>query len=1444
MFNGQVSSHAPFYSGNTLHKNAMNTSIKKKRLNLKAVCILTIAVLAVGGGSYVLHAWQVQQNAAGLLDQAHQFKQDAKGDLALKSLEQYLGMTPEDNEALVLLGDWLDEEAKTPLQKYRALLVLKNSLRREDSRKVRGKVARLEVQLGLHKQALDELQKLLETDPNDAEVLNLLAQVKSGLEEYQEAATYCEKAIAAGKDQVDVYEMYAYVLLKAFPEKTNIAERQIQAMVKRHPKSLQAHCSAARFYLSTGDFAEAKEHADSALQKLPTPLGKAEQQSQVAELFLLSGRIALAQGKLQQAQKQFETGLKHFPDDNQFVLALARLHLKTGTANTATDYLKTTLKNPPKQLDQLFTLIELMLDTGQTNDVSKLIAEFKKLQVQPVVDYFDARLAIANKADWAEAAFLLERVRSHPMLTSSLCNTLRLRERINVLLGDCYGQLHNPDQQINAYRRVTGRGDANWLPAQKKLADMLASRGALEEALEWYDVILPHLPEATVDKIELLVRQNLQLPAEVRNWKGIEKQINGLSKEARDSTRVMLLQASVFAARGKWQDAKAAAVRARDKNPKSTGPWLYLISLAEQRGASQKELRQLLDEAEQSAGRKADWHLLRAKYAFKYEPKQVNKLLARLRADLKTFDGVDRNRLLLGLGHAFLLANDIPSAQQLWTTLAKRQPDNLSLRFRLVELAARNRDSEKVQHWLDEIKRREGGNGPFSSYVNATLFVLSHERKADSTLLRKALDSLEQAENARPTWSRVFSLRGLVYDLQNEPEKALAQYEKAIQMGDRRAANYKRTLTLMRNLGQISGANELLRQLPQTVQTNEDFYRLFTELTLLEADSKKESQHALEVAEKAITTSTDYLDYVWLGQVCAVAGASEKAETAFRTAREMAEAAFEKGSLKEDDVSTAWVIYLAYLASTDERKAREQISVAASKLSANQLPMVLAPTYEKLGDLEKAEAQYQASLKAKPADPKSVQKLAGFYTRNGKLDKAEPLLRKLLDQTGKTPTPMVHWARRNLAMVLARKGTYRQFLAGLELLEKNKTKNQLSVLDQQVQAAIQAQHPAHRIEALKTLKRLANESGTMPPTLQFHLARLHSANGDWQESDKQMQALLLQEKNNPVFLTFHIRLLLHHKEAFRALQQVNQLKKIHPKSFDTVQLQARALHANNRGEEAVRLLSDWAASHPQTPLHKVAMAYENIEADDQAEKMYSKFVETSGHRNKLLVLAKFYHRQNKLDKALDVCEQARTSAQPAAVGLTAVEMVHKGTSSKTQVDRVKRWIREDMQRHPKDEFLPILQADLLAYEGKTQDAIRVYESMLAKNSRHPIALNNLAYLLAFQPGKQQQALQMINKAIDLAGPMAELLDTRAVIHLQRKHPTQAIRDLEAAIIQGHDGSRHFHLAQACVMDGEYTRGKQEFDLAVRQYQLTSRMLPPIEQAAFAQLAESIRKKSN
>ncbi|MFO0951188.1 MAG: hypothetical protein U0835_08555 [Isosphaeraceae bacterium] len=135
-------------------------------------------------------------------------------------------------------------------------------------------------------------------------------------------------------------------------------------------------------------------------------------------------------------------------------------------------------------------------------------------------------------------------------------------------------------------------------------------------------------------------------------------------------------------------------------------------------------------------------------------------------------------------------------------------------------------------------------------------------------------------------------------------------------------------------------------------------------------------------------------------------------------------------------------------------------------------------------------------------------------------------------------------------------------------------------------------------------------------------------------------------------------------------------------------------------------------------------------------------------------------------------------------------------------------------------------------EGRFDDAEAQYRDAIVRAERPSVALNNLAWLLAFRPGRADEALRMVDRAVELSGPLPDLLDTRGVVELALKQPGKAATDLRLAVASSPGAVRFYHLSQAYLAAGDRRNAREAFDRAVAAG-LGESALHPLERGAFA-----------
>ena len=106
----------------------------RRQLNRRFLCWLLAGLSVVGVGTHVLHAYQVRRNAGNLLHQADLAEQRGEPSASADYLGRYLGLVPDDTDALVKYGLTLSKLAKNSRSRTQAFFTLEQGLRQAPHR--------------------------------------------------------------------------------------------------------------------------------------------------------------------------------------------------------------------------------------------------------------------------------------------------------------------------------------------------------------------------------------------------------------------------------------------------------------------------------------------------------------------------------------------------------------------------------------------------------------------------------------------------------------------------------------------------------------------------------------------------------------------------------------------------------------------------------------------------------------------------------------------------------------------------------------------------------------------------------------------------------------------------------------------------------------------------------------------------------------------------------------------------------------------------------------------------------------------------------------------------------------------------------------------------------------------------------------------------------------
>jgi Flp pilus assembly protein TadD len=137
------------------------------------------------------------------------------------------------------------------------------------------------------------------------------------------------------------------------------------------------------------------------------------------------------------------------------------------------------------------------------------------------------------------------------------------------------------------------------------------------------------------------------------------------------------------------------------------------------------------------------------------------------------------------------------------------------------------------------------------------------------------------------------------------------------------------------------------------------------------------------------------------------------------------------------------------------------------------------------------------------------------------------------------------------------------------------------------------------------------------------------------------------------------------------------------------------------------------------------------------------------------------------------------------------------------------------------------------------EAIEMLRKVVTLNPRHVPALNNLAVLVAETPDQREEALKLVEQAIELRGQQSTLLDTKGTILVFGGRSSEAITLLEAAARGVQSDPRHkFHLAIAYLDIGAGERAREQLDVALKQ-KLEDQILTPTDRKSLDRLQTSL-----
>jgi tetratricopeptide (TPR) repeat protein len=981
------------------------------------------------------------------------------------------------------------------------------------------------------------------------------------------------------------------------------------------------------------------------------------------------------------------------------------------------------------------------------------------------------------------------------------------------------------------------------------------------------------------------------LPPVQQSWSRCEQALDALDQAPPQALgdspwKIALVRADYLVAR--WQaagqsergQAEALAVlqAAENRHPGDAAFLATLVPYYQQLGAASEadrtlaRLQQLPTAGVQAAAAAARLAVQRKEFS------RAKQLLESAAKSQPATAGAVLRSELIGVA---LAQRDFPLARSLLVRQHQDQPHHLLTIRRLAELDLETGNLAGLAEWEQKLAAIRPAGQALAGYYRTCLLLVSATSSEDPKL-QAALTEQAQVTAQRPSWPEAISLRGMIEQRLGRLEAAAQAYEQAIELGERRMLVFEQLIGLLDQLNRPVDCEKYLSRLAVQVPLSQ---RL-TELAGMHQVRTERPEEAVAIARQRVDRQPgDALARIWLGRLLAITGQPAHAQQEFQKAIELA----------PEDVRSWSGLFAFQLRRGEKELARKTLDqlVERVQLEPAQRNFVLGQGHELIGDLAEAERHYREAARRSPESGAVHLRLAGLLLRSDPMQAERSLLRAL------EVDPKSVVARRMLAVLLASRGGEEDMIRVEALLAETGSGERIASEDRRLKALLLAQKGGTKnlARAVKLLEELIDRGVGVGPSDHLILAQLTEALGrlsaDPKEKDarfkaarEQLELIAFRSEAEPPHLSALIGFLLRHQQTEDAGDWLNKLEaklaaaprdradaiaqlvslrlqhgsaagcgpwldrldRLAANPLQHLALQARWLAASGRGAEiegvveprGQQLLAAAPGEKQRQKLQReLGDVYFGVSQFQAAERWY-RLVEAADPAQFHLV-ASALAKQGKIGQAIDHCQAAAatdTTSQPAIV-IAAVLVDNAPTPQDFQ--RAEPILVRALAQFGSEEKLLHAVGVLRIMQGRYDESRELFEKVHAINPKNVPAINNLAQLKGEDedPAKRQEALKLIDMAIDISGAEADLLDTKGAILVYDGRSEQAVSLLEAAARSAGSDPRHsFHLAVAYHHTNRPLEARTQLQSALDR-QLESQVLTPTDRRLLDELKNTL-----
>lgn len=1436
-----------------------------RHVNLKAVLVtVAVAVVLIGGGLLASGVFQSQIRGA-VLTQAKELAEEGDKGLAMRHLERFLREHPDDAEVLGLYADMLGDavlqggditrldaaisanervlrldpegafdadgdarqdnrldlaklyiisseryvagakQAKTGLADEAAVMnakypaaeqVLDDLIRRAEDvkvepsegevpawvgpepRRLRG-IAREgqagDKQLDLLEKAADEYDAALALDPTDEQSAALLARLyRDRLKKPEDARRVLDRLLRDAPDSAEARLVVYRYYLDEDPERA--AKALDKALELADDGDVKVILTAARQKLLDGDPAAVRE----LLARLP------EKAAGTPEVELLRGQAAITEDDPSAAIERWQESLRTMRGtDERIVWVLATTLIDANRLEEARPL--------------VFSRYPAVAGPGAAASVQLL----QGLYLTAAGSYKDAVEKLEAAERNIQSAF-------KPQLLVALA-----RARLGL----------GPDDRNLAQRdleQAVALAPDN-PQARLALAELLAA-GDLEKAIAELRRGIAADPKSVPMHralAELLQKQQAAVPAKLRSWLRFDEALAAARKELGDDPGIAAIEARRHLVEGRIESAIAVLEPATERHPESAQLWTNWADALLRAGRTEEALDILVrGSADAAAGDSAAFRIGRARLLTALgHGREATEVLT---AGASTLPTDQRTAVLQALGQMQAARGQFAEAAAAYASWRRLQPGSPGPALAMLGLAIDTGDRQAAARALEDLKGR--GDEPGLPYLLGTAEYLLRAGGDEPAEQRaaKAAKLLDQVLARSPELRGAYLLRGQAHLLLEDREGALKDFQAAWDRGETRAGAF--LVDLMVQLGQFNELNNL--EASPGVAFEADPARLAAE-ALLRHD---EPERAATFVDRAVRGRNGPDVDAWRLAILDRLGRTGDVEQLLRRKAE-ASTEFEP-----------WMSLIQYLAAHESRdEAESAVAQMEQQVDIEPPALLEAIVRQALGDSDAAARAYEQAIAARPDDERVLLLASRFDAANGRPDRAIERLR-----AGLKALPASRPLARMMALLLANRATdLSSWQAAWNALGPEPTADDDEApQDRLARAIVLARHPdaERREEAVRRLEALVGDrpaGDTLTAAARETLARLLAQQG---QADRaaEVAAVTAISGTDANAISLYAEALLAAEKPDEAARQIDRLAALGGSKQVVAALRARLAEARaGSGDKSEAL--ERAVHEAKDPIEAAALFGRLAQLGGPAAEATARAGRDLAERfpASAWLPAHWFAGRAESEPTVELAARA-VEAGDADEAIQAVRAILKVMTNDREdftpalVDRAAGLAADVVAAHPE---LPEPQAALAMIrhvQGRRDpsaraEEVRIYRDLIAKDPDNVIYLNNLAWAVSEVEGDPEEAIGLIDRAIEQLGTTPpELLDTRGVILDRLGRDAEAVSVLAEVVRQReNDPVYFFHLARAQADAGQQEEARASIARAL-ELGLTPEKIEPTE----------------